>query len=73
MGKRGRRIAYHKIVLPDGAVIRLGVVTVTDGVVTDVSTFSGEPAMTEWKGGTAFVRKDTDGRLTLWDEEIVID
>jgi len=67
--KRGRRIAYHEVVMPDGAVVRLGVVTVVGGVVIDVSTFSGELAMTEWKGGTAYVRKDVGGNLILLEEE----
>ncbi len=69
MEKRGNRVAYHEIVMPDGTVYHMGVLTLVDGRVTEVKTFHGELAMTVWRGGTAILQYDEEGRLFLAEEK----
>lgn len=72
MEKTGRKIAYHEVWMPDGSVVKLGVVTVVDGIIAGVQPLKGEMPMTEWRGGTAQVRKDENGHLTLYEGDTII-
>lgn len=72
MKKTGRRIAYHEILLPDGYIIKLGVVTMVDGVIADVQLLNGEMPMTEWRGGTAQIKKNENGQLALYEGDIQV-
>lgn len=61
--KRGRNVAVHEVLLPDGSRIRQGMVTIVDGVVMQYRSFTGELPMTEWLGGTIRLEEDADGQL----------
>ena len=52
-----RRLAFHEVVFDDGHTLHHAVVEVCGNEVLNSYTFSGEPAMTEWIGGKAFVEK----------------
>ena len=72
MKKAGRKIAYHELWMPDGSIVKLGVVSVVDGVVADVQPLKGEMPMTEWKGGTAQIKKDENGHLVLYEGDTIV-
>lgn len=52
-----RRIAAHQVLLEDGTVLQMAVVTLSEGKVLSVSPLCGEQPMTEWLGGEIEVRQ----------------
>ena len=52
-----RRLAFHEVVFDAGRILHHAVLEVCGNEVLNSYTFSGEPAMTEWIGGKAFVEK----------------
>ena len=66
--KRGRKVAVHEVILPDGNKLNMGVVTIVGGCVTDYKTFKGELPMTEWLGGTIDLRMDADGKIKAFKD-----
>ena len=53
-----RRVAAHEVRLPDGRTIAPGVVEITSGMAEKAYPLEGEPAHTEWLGGTIVIRSD---------------
>ena len=51
-----RRLAFHEVVCDEAQVLHHAIVEVCGYHVLNSYTFTGEPAMTEWIGGKAFIR-----------------
>ena len=52
------KVVAHEVRLPDGRTIAPGVVEITGGMAEKAYPLEGEPAHTEWLGGTIEIRSD---------------
>lgn len=64
-----RKIAAHRILF-DGKVLKMFVVEVIDGKVSDFRQLQGEEAYTEWLGGDIELKKNDDGDLLAYHNGI---
>lgn len=56
-----RRVAAHEVDLCNERILNNAVVELSDGVVKECYTFSGELPFTEWLGGTIEIRRNSEG------------
>lgn len=61
-----RRIASNEVVTPEGQILRLQVVELTDGVVSSLYPLEAEQASTEWFRGRMVLLKDDDGSVRAY-------
>ncbi len=59
MNGRLRRVAVHRAVL-DGVTLDNAVLEIVEGRVVNHYRLVGEPAFTEWLGGTAILERDEE-------------
>lgn len=65
MSGRCRRVAVHRAITDDGELGLCAIETV-GGKVTRVYEISSELPFTEWLGGTAVIRADSEGVLRAY-------
>ena len=71
--KRTRRIATHEIVREeDNSVLTLSVVEILSGTVQRCYPLKGEQAATEWLPGRIVLRRDAEGVLRAYHNNIMI-
>lgn len=64
-----RRVAAHRVKTCDEE-LRMCIVEISDGIVTDYYTFDEEQPFTEWIGGTIDIVTDETGvRFAIWQGE----
>lgn len=64
-----RRVAAHRVKTRDEE-LRMCIVEINDGIVTDYYTFSEEQPFTEWIGGTIdIITDETGARFAVWQGE----
>lgn len=71
--KKLRKIASHRIVLPDHSELTLSVVEIQSGFVSRCYPLTGEQAMTEWLPGCMNLNYDEEGRLKAYYEGKVLE
>lgn len=61
-----RRIGFHEVITTTREMMKQAVVELENGYVTTYFKFEGELPMTEWLGGRAELRYDSDGGLYVF-------
>ena len=70
--KNFRRIASHKVVMPDKSLLTLSVVEIQSGVVTKCFPLTQELPFTEWLPGQIVLIRDEQGLLrAYYNNEII--
>ena len=70
--KKNRRIASNEIVLEDGSCLTLSVVEIQSGIVSSVYPLTQELPHTEWLPGTLCLKRDSEGMLRAYYNDLII-
>lgn len=66
-----RRVGAHKVIT-EAEELSLAVVEISDDRVVNYFSFTDELPMTEWLGGVIELRRDADGILHAWQNNVII-
>ena len=66
-----RRVGAHKVIT-EAEELSLAVVEISDDRVVNYFSFTDELPMTEWLGGVVELRRDADGILHAWQNNVII-
>ena len=59
--KTMRRIASHRVLMPNGQILTLSVIEISSGIVQKCYPLVEESAFTEWFPGDIVIRHDEEG------------
>ena len=71
--KKCRRIAAHRLLAENGTLLKLYIVELEDGMVKTCYPFTHEIEHTEWLGGDIVLKRDTNGGLRAFHNDIMIE